>query len=64
MSRRRWNHPVLILDYRSLTVHLSSNDVQGITLRDIELVLRIEETLTWLPHPAAVLPGHRKCYVR
>jgi len=58
-----WHHPVLLLDYRTLTVRLRSNDVQGITLRDIELALRIDETLTWLPNPDDALPGHRKRYV-
>ena len=59
-----WHHPVLVLDYKSLTVKLRSNDVEGITMRDIELAHHVEATLTWLPQGDDALTGHKRRYVR
>ncbi len=59
-----WHHPVLVLDYKGLTVKLRSNDVEGVTMRDIELARHVEATLTWLPRDDDALTGHRQRYVR
>ncbi len=55
-----WHHPRLILEYNLLQVELYSHDVNGITLRDMELAYRIEEVLTWLPRPEDALTGHAR----
>lgn len=55
-----WHHPVMTLSYKSLRIELCSHDVEGITMRDIELARRIEEVLTWLPGPDDALPGHAR----
>lgn len=59
-----WHHPTLILDYKTLTVELRSHDVGGVTRRDVELALRIEAALTWLPAADQALSGHAKRQVR
>lgn len=59
-----WHHPTLILDYKTLTVELRSHDVGGVTRRDVELALRIEAALTWLPAAGQALSGHAKRQVR
>ncbi len=55
-----WHHPRLILEYNSLQVELYSHDVNGITMRDIELARRIEDVLTWLPGTDDALTGHAR----
>ncbi len=60
LSEIGWHHPRLILEYDCLQVELYSHDVSGITMRDIELALRIEEVLTWLPTEKDALTGHSR----
>ncbi len=55
-----WHHPRLVLEYNALKVELYSHDVGGITMRDMELALRIEDVLTWIPGADDALPGHAR----
>ncbi len=51
------HHPELILNYPSLEVHLETHSAGGITAKDYELALRIEETILWLPGAENALTG-------
>lgn len=47
LAEAAYHHPRLILDYRSVEVYLTTNDVGGLTRQDFELAQKIEETLRW-----------------
>lgn len=47
LAEAAYHHPRLILDYRSVEVFLTTHDVRGVTKRDFDLALKIEETVRW-----------------
>lgn len=44
-----WHHPDIKLSYNSLEVSLWNHDAGGVTDKDFELALKIEEVVTWRP---------------
>lgn len=57
LAEAAWHHPDLHLSYPRLTVRLQTHDAGGITDKDFELALRIEELSTWQPAEGAALTG-------
>ncbi len=58
LSEAAYHHPRLILNYRSVEVYLTTHDAGGVTQRDFELALKIEETVRW-PRKEGDRPGSR-----
>ena len=54
-----WHHPDLAVSYARVTVRLMTHDAGGITDKDFELALKIEEVVMWRPgqQPASALEG-------
>ena len=44
-----WHHPDIHLSWGSVKVKLMTHSAGGITNKDFELALKIEETILWLP---------------
>lgn len=59
-----WHHPDMLLSYPRLKVMLTTHDAEGITEKDFELALRIEELATWRPQPDAALTGPEEGWFR
>lgn len=57
LGEAAWHHPDLLLSYPRLKVMLTTHDEGGITDKDFELALRIEEIATWQPADGAALTG-------
>ena len=56
LAEAAYHHPRLILDYRSVEVYLTTNDVGGLTRKDFDLAHKIEETVRW-PRRVGEKPG-------
>jgi 4a-hydroxytetrahydrobiopterin dehydratase len=54
------HHPELILNYPSVEVHLETHSAGGITEKDYELALKIEEIVQWYPAEGSALTGVKK----
>ncbi|HEX2092547.1 MAG TPA: 4a-hydroxytetrahydrobiopterin dehydratase [Longimicrobiaceae bacterium] len=57
LGEAAWHHPDLLLTYPRLKVMLTTHDAGGITGKDFELALRIEEVATWQPAEGSALTG-------
>ena len=57
LAEAAWHHPDLHLSYPRVVVRLQTHDAGGITDKDFELALRIEELSTWQPAEGAALTG-------
>ena len=44
-----WHHPDLLLTYSSVTIYLTSHDIDGVSMRDIALAKKIDEIILWKP---------------
>lgn len=51
------HHPELMLNYPSVEVHLETHSAGGITQKDFDLALKIEESVTWYPVEESALNG-------
>lgn len=54
------HHPELVLNYPSVEVHLETHSAGGITRKDFDLALRIEESVTWYPGEDSSLAGTKR----
>jgi len=57
LGEAAWHHPDLLLSYPRMKVMLQTHDAGGITDKDFELALRIEEIATWQPAEGSALTG-------
>lgn len=57
LGEAAWHHPDLLLTYPRLKVMLTTHDEGGVTEKDFELALRIEEVSTWRPPAGSALTG-------
>ena len=64
LAEAGWHHPELTLTYPRLTVRLQTHDAGGITDKDFELALLIEEVVTWQPSEGEALQGPPKTWVK
>lgn len=49
LAEAAWHHPDLEVSYPSVIVKLMNHSAQGITNKDFELALKIEELVMWQP---------------
>lgn len=54
------HHPELVLNYPSVEVHLETHSAGGITQKDFDLALKIEESVTWYPGEDSALDGTKQ----
>lgn len=47
LAEAAYHHPRLILNYRSVEIYLTTHDAGGLTQKDYDLALKIEETVGW-----------------
>ncbi|MDE0197688.1 MAG: 4a-hydroxytetrahydrobiopterin dehydratase [Caldilineaceae bacterium] len=47
LAEAAYHHPRLILNYRSIEIYLTTQDAGGLTQKDLDLALKIEETVRW-----------------
>lgn len=47
LAEAAYHHPRLILNYRSVEIYLTTHDAGGLTQKDFNLALKIEETVRW-----------------
>ena len=47
LAESAWHHPDLTVSYKTVTVMLTTHSSSGVTERDLELALQIEQTVTW-----------------
>ncbi|MDA0821734.1 MAG: 4a-hydroxytetrahydrobiopterin dehydratase [Proteobacteria bacterium] len=54
-----WHHPDLSVSFDRVEVKLMTHDANGITAKDFELALKIEEFVMWRPglEPSSALDG-------
>ncbi len=64
LAEAAYHHPQLILNYRSVEVYLTTHDAGGITEKDLELALRIEEILHWPTGKTATFDAPPKDWLR
>ncbi len=59
LAEAAWHHPDLEVSYPSVVVKLMNHSAQGITNKDFELALKIEELVMWQPakRPGSALEG-------
>ena len=55
-----WHHPDIRTSYLEVAVTLKSHDVNGLTMRDVELARRIDQVALWLPPEGGALEGYEK----
>ncbi len=49
LAEAAWHHPDIAISFGQVDVALESHDAGGITDRDFELAMKIEQTLAWQP---------------
>lgn len=49
LAEAAWHHPDLSVSFDCVNVNLMTHDVNGITAKDFELALKIEEFVMWRP---------------
>lgn len=59
LAEAAWHHPDLEVSYPSVIVKLMNHSAKGITNKDFELALKIEELVMWQPakQPGSALEG-------
>jgi len=50
LAEAGWHHPDLTVSYAFVTVKLMNHAAKGITDKDFELALKIEEVIQWQPN--------------
>ena len=58
LAEAAYHHPRIILNYRSVEIYLTTHDAGGVTQKDFDLALKIEETVRW-PRKEWDTPGTR-----
>ena len=58
LAEAAYHHPRLILNFRSIEIYLTTQDAGGLTQKDFDLALKIEETVGW-PRMEGNTPGAR-----
>lgn len=58
LAEAAYHHPHLILNYRSVEIFLTTHDAGGLTQKDFDLALKIEETVRW-PQEKGGTPASR-----
>ena len=49
LAEAAWHHPDLTVSYAFVIVKLQTHDQKGITDKDFELALKIEQVISWQP---------------
>lgn len=49
LAEAAWHHPDLAVSYAFVIVKLITHDAKGITDKDFELALKIEQVISWQP---------------
>ena len=49
LAEAAWHHPDLTVSYAFVIVKLITHDAKGITDKDVELALKIEQVIGWQP---------------
>jgi 4a-hydroxytetrahydrobiopterin dehydratase len=57
LAEAAWHHPDLTVSYAFVIVKLMTHDAKGITDKDFELALRIEDVVGWRPGAGSALTG-------
>ncbi len=57
LGEAAWHHPDLVLSYPRLTVRITTHDAGGVTAKDFELALHVEQLATWRPAEGSALTG-------
>ena len=50
LAETGWHHPDLEVTYDSVTVHFTNHDAGGVTKKDLEMAVRVEQLLSWTPN--------------
>ena len=59
-----WHHPELILNYNSVKINLNTHDINGITLKDIELAQLVDSIVIWKPSKKSLLTGNPEEWIK
>lgn len=57
LAEAAWHHPDISASYASVIVKLTTHSAGGITDKDFELAIKIEETVQWRPEADSALEG-------
>lgn len=57
LAEAAWHHPDLAASYAFVIVKLMTHSAKGITDKDFELALKIEEVVQWRPGDGSALEG-------
>jgi len=57
LAEAAWHHPDLAVSYAFVIVKLMTHSAKGITDKDFELALKIEEVVQWRPGDGSALEG-------
>ena len=47
LAEAAYHHPRMVLNYRSVEIYLTTHDAGGLTQKDFDLALKIEQTVCW-----------------
>lgn len=64
LAEAAYHHPRLILNYRSVEIYLTTHDAGGLTQKDFDLALKIEETVGWPGMEGGSTGGRPKEWLR
>jgi 4a-hydroxytetrahydrobiopterin dehydratase len=64
LAEAAYHHPDMNLGYAKLTVKLQTHSARGITDKDFELAILIDQTVLWKPAESSALDGFPKTWVR
>jgi len=56
------HHPDVLVTYPSVTVKLTTHDAGGVSDKDFELALQIEQLAVWVPGDDSALDGYVAAY--
>lgn len=57
LAEAAWHHPDLTVSYAFVIVKLCTHSAKGLTDKDFELALKIEEVIQWQPAKVALAKG-------
>lgn len=57
LAEAAWHHPDLTVSYAFVIVKLCTHSAKGITDKDFELALQMEQVIQWQPAKAALAKG-------
>jgi 4a-hydroxytetrahydrobiopterin dehydratase len=50
LAETGWHHPDLEVSYDLVTVRFTNHDAGGVTKKDLEMAVRVEQLLSWTPN--------------